>query len=306
MKTEHLHHLCRTRDDYFEAWERERGPGQSIPRERRHPHRLPVRATCVTNGRVQWITVAKLADDSVKLASLLPDDIDTVVAIPRSGMIPASIVACLLHLPLHTIIDGKIVPCGHGHRLRDSKFCPKRIAFIDDTFAGGAAQRKLQEDWLLVEPHIHAVVYSSVDHGPHLYARHLPMPHLLEWNLFNSCYIPSIATDMDGILCHNPPHGQIPLYLPRRQSICAIVTARPVTEMSETVQWLAAHGVEYEQLSMWPHADESHNTAEIAAWKAACVRASGAEWYVESEPGLADLIRSHGLRVLCPRQGYMA
>jgi hypothetical protein len=56
---------------------------------------------------------------------------------------------------------------------------------------------------------------------------------------------------------------------------------------------------------MWPLQEESSDAQAIAAWKANTVRDAGADWYVESEPGLADLIRTHGVRVLCPRQGYL-
>lgn len=30
-KSQHWHHLCQTRENYFDAWERGRGPGQGLP-----------------------------------------------------------------------------------------------------------------------------------------------------------------------------------------------------------------------------------------------------------------------------------
>jgi hypothetical protein len=305
LKTKRWLELCQTKDEYFTAWENERGPGQRMPREERIKRNLPLDVPFIRTGRVEWISTAKLAEDSIKLASMLPTDIDAIVAIPRSGMIPASIIACMLHLPLMTIVDNQIVPCGHGHRLCDPNPQGQRLAFVDDTLAGGSAYRHLVDTGLLKHPDLFAVVYSSVPEGDHIFVRHVPFPHLLEWNLFNSCYLPSIATDMDGVLCHNPPYGTVPLYLPRRQAIKAVITARPAPQRFETMRWLESKCVQYERLYMWPRDTMAEDQRELASWKAAMVRESGAEWYIESEPGLSDLIRSNGVRVLCPRQGYM-
>lgn len=305
MKSHRWWELCRTDEAYFQAWEDGHGPGQHVPLDRRVPKRIPLDVPIITEGRIDFITLAQLGKDSVTLASMLPSDVDAIVAVPRSGMIPASIVACMLHLPLLTIVGGVLTPCGSGCRLPCKGVHPRRLAFIDDTLAGGSAQRRLIEDGLLVGDHVHAVVYSSVEHGPHLYVKHLPFPHLLEWNLFNSGYITSIATDMDGILCQNPPHGDTLLYTPRKQPIKAIITARPTTERLATIKWLDAHGVQYNRLYMWPHKTPATDSSALALWKSKMVRESGSEWYIESEPGLADMIRTHGVRVLCPRQGYL-
>jgi hypothetical protein len=305
IKTKRWWELCRTSQEYFDAWENNSGPGQAGPRESRVKRRPPLDVPYLKAGRVEWITNAKLAEDSVKLASMLPGDVDAIVAVPRSGMIPASIIACMLHLPLLTIVDGKVVTCGSGHRLCDPNQSGQRMAFIDDTLAGGSAYRKLVDTGNLTYPHLFAVVYSSVDNGDHLFVKHVPFPHLLEWNLFNSCYLPSVATDMDGVLCHNPPHGSTPLYLPRKQPIKAVITARQATLRVETLKWLERQSIQYERLYMWPSKSHAEDQLELAAWKASMVREAKAEWYIESEPGLADLIRSHGIRVLCPAQGYM-
>jgi hypothetical protein len=134
----------------------------------------------------------------------------------------------------------------------------------------------------------------------------MDLPHLLEWNLFNSWCCANIGTDMDGILCHNPPRQSESLYLCRRTPVREIITARHEKERAGTVQWLGDHRVRYGKLSMWPWSTESRRDLHrVAAWKARSVRASGLEWYVESEPAMADAIREHGIRVLCPEQGEL-
>jgi hypothetical protein len=47
-----------------------------------------------------WITTRQLIDDTAWLCGHLPGDIDAVVGVARSGLIPAQQIACMRHLPL--------------------------------------------------------------------------------------------------------------------------------------------------------------------------------------------------------------
>src|SRR4051812_30935758 len=51
----------------------------------------------------EWISTARLARDATLLAGLLPLDVAGIVGVPRSGLIPAAIVATYLHLPLYEL-----------------------------------------------------------------------------------------------------------------------------------------------------------------------------------------------------------
>ena len=81
-------------------------------------------------------------DDVRELASRLPADIVAVAGIPRSGMIPASMLAALLHLPLYEVNqEAGLRPSGHGHRLEESSATTGPLLVIDDSVYGGVAMR---------------------------------------------------------------------------------------------------------------------------------------------------------------------
>src|SRR6188768_401638 len=66
----------------------------------------------------QYISLERLACDVRQLVSQLPSDLSGVAGIPRSGMLPASQIALLLHLPLWELCPRRgLRPIGHGQRL---------------------------------------------------------------------------------------------------------------------------------------------------------------------------------------------
>lgn len=108
-------------------------------------------------------------------------------------------------------------------------------------------------------------------------------------------------------ICHNPPHQDRPRYLIRNSAALAIITARMESERAATEKWLAAWGIRYDRLIMWPHAEADRwNLAAMSRWKSEQFFATGAEFYVESEPPLTDAMRKHGIRVLCPALGELS
>jgi len=298
-KSAHWRHLCQTDDALFRLWESGCGPDQA-------GWIGSVSSTIALPAR--WISTAQLVQDSLELASMLPPDITHIAAIPRSGLICGATIACHLHLPLVMVQQGRLVTCGHGSRISadDLPASGSRIAFVDDTQATGMERLRLRAHQLLKPPHVFAVVYAPPNGEVDYCVRRVELPHLLEWNLFNSEYVSKIGTDMDGILCHDPPHQSRSLYLCRRTPVRAIVTARPARERAVTLAWLKTHRVKYEQLRMWPHEPESNrDLSRVATWKTHMVREAGLQWYVESEPTVADAMRQLGVRVLCPSQGEL-
>ena len=239
----------------------------------------------------------------------MPPDVTRIVGVPRSGMIPAAAIASKLHLPLYTIRDWEVIPAGAGFRTGwgTPNGDAGRCVFVDDTLHNGYTFRTLRERRLLRDEHLTAVVYaidpSQVDFHQHV----LPTPHFLEWNLLNTAYVQHLATDFDGIICHNPPHQERPKFLPRHSAVKTIISARPEAEREQAAAWLARYGVRYQALRLWPGTEADRwNIDQVAAWKAQECAWADVEFYIESEPALADAIRGHGLRVLCPAQGYLA
>lgn len=257
---------------------------------------------------VRWITTADLVQGAVELCSQLPLDIGAIIGIPRSGLIPAAVMATYLHLPLYTISpDNEIIPAGGGSRTGYGKLLPTgEYLLVDDTNHNGLTIEYLRQriPWLCDIPL--AVVYAKHPEKVDYYHQELPRPHLMEWNLFNASFISSLATDLDGIICKNPPHSHKPLFLPRNREVGTIITARPESQRAGTEEWCKQHRVKYSRLIMWPGDPQKRDLLSIARWKADMCSVVGAEFYIESEPLLADAIRKHNIRVLCPAQGFLA
>lgn len=268
-------------------------------------------------AKIEYVSTRQLTHDILSLAGRLPPDISGVVGIPRSGLIPASHLACLLHLPLHALAPSGLVDVGHGYRL-GSQRPAGRLCVVDDTIQTGHSIRRAKKLWrklglseaLWVGCYVTPANLSEVD----LAGRELRANHWLEWNWPNSTLSPLLATDFDGVLCRDLPpqtnwgsHAEYaaaiasarPLYLMRRAPVPLVVTARPEAMREATQAWCARHGVQVERLEMWPGGARSQ--AAIAAWKAEIYGRSNLAIYVESDPALAAKIWQHCRRpVLCP------
>ena len=134
----------------------------------------------------------------------------------------------------------------------------------------------------------------------------------MEWNLFNSYYCDDLATDLDGVLCHDMPitaylTEAVPLHLPRKTPVKAIITARCERWRMVTEAWLSRYGVKYEKLIMGPwksEAERDSNLAQIAKYKADAINSLGVSWFTESCQHQAKAIAEYtGLWTICPTNG---
>ena len=63
-KNSHWHRLCQTRPDYFDAWERGRGPGQKRPPEERAARRARIKAAAARQRRlISWLQFFRHPED---------------------------------------------------------------------------------------------------------------------------------------------------------------------------------------------------------------------------------------------------
>lgn len=268
-------------------------------------------------NRFEWVSTAKLVADAVALAALLPADCAGVVGVPRSGMLPGSVIATHLHLPLHELTPAGPRRLNHGSRGGSLHRGPGPLVVVDDTVYGGAAMLRARQV-MRGAAAVFAAVYVRPERADVVdyYARPLRSPHLLEWNFANNgpfaghaanpVYGRGIATDLDGILCHDEasggPHGK-PYLLPRAHAVRLIVTGRGERHRAGTEAWLREHGVRWERLEMLP--DGVPLTVPTAAeHKARHYATSGCGFFIESEPEQAAIIhRLTGKPVICPRAG---
>ena len=79
---------------------------------------------------------------------MLPISVDAVVGVSRSGLLPASIVATHLHLPMYSVSPAKgVLHLGTGLRLagNDPDRRPRHVVVIDDTVCSGNAMNKARQ-----------------------------------------------------------------------------------------------------------------------------------------------------------------
>jgi hypothetical protein len=222
-------------------------------------------------------------------------------------MIPASVIAAHLHLPLYSIDKQRYVTnVGHGQRFKATPD-PARFLFVDDTVASGAAMKRLGEF-----KGVTAAIYVNprAKNKPDLYGAELELPHLLEWNLFNSGYVNRMAFDMDGVICHDMPYSKPlevarPYHLPRRAELPAIITGRLESDRGVTETWLKRFGIHCKRLIMFPgsNADRMKPRA-ISDYKAAEFIKLNLDWFVESCPVQAgEIAERTGAWVICAGNG---
>ena len=271
-----------------------------------------------------FVRTSQLIEDAQALARLVAPDVDGVVAIARSGLLPASIVATALHVPLWSVSPhSPLVSVGHGGRLRGAvEQPPRHLLVLDDTMSSGAALDACMPKVAAAFPDARvsrAAVYArpKVAHKVDVCAALYGGVHYLEWNWTNAGHGQDAGYDFDGVLCRDFTHDECrdmdtyraamaritPLYLPRRKPVALIATARPESTRELTEDWLRRHGVAWHRLEMWP-GPWATPWPEIAAWKADHYGRSGCALFAESDPRQAEEIHRRTRRpVLCPALG---
>lgn len=271
----------------------------------------------------RFLTLDDLRADTLRLLGRLPPTISRVVGIARSGIIPASTLACLLHVPLWSTSPAGLVNLGTTYRLRPREANREHVLLVDDTAHTGNAMRRygpiVRRHWPQASL-TKGVIYttpaarSSVD----VFAVHLPPPHYLQWHLFNSPYA-CAAMDFDGILSEDIAPGDDddgpryrealrtarPKYLVRYCAIPLVVTARldRAKYRQLTLDWLARHGIRVDRLVMgpWKSLAERNRPGEVARFKARVYRESRLRLFIESCPDQArQIARDAHKPVLCP------
>ena len=266
-----------------------------------------------------------LVDDTMKLARKLPADLCAIAGVPRKGMLPATILAERLHLPLLSATEyltnnGQLSrwdPIGEhgpafGHRYPLSAGKGNTILLVDDSVGSEAVSlRTAAQRMRDVGSHtiLTAAVWvpEPIPVGVDFWGETFSQSEFQEPEFLNTFSAEHYATDLDGVLCEDPPDGEtdeearwrkifdsaVPMYLPRFKAVAAIVTSRLEKYRGVTEAWLARWGVKYRQLIMHPAANcrERGSHADIARWKASQVIAVRCNVYIESNPAEAIAIQ---------------
>lgn len=286
---------------------------------------------------MKYVTLSELAASVRRNIHKIPHDIDFVIGIPRSGMIPGSMIAEYLNVPLIDVDSfcAGAQPTG-GRRLgllhREST---SKVLVIDDSVFSGwtmnRTKRKL-EPYMDRYHFIWAAAYlegSGIDtidiwiEDVRRYTNGFTQIILYEWNVFhhNPDTMATCIYDMDGALCLDPPDDRdregyeryirdaVPLFTPTVK-VSAVVTFRIEHYRDITGRWLADHGVLYGELYMFPaQSREERNRSGISPerFKADYYRAHRrARLFVESDDRQArEIYRMTAKPVLCVESNVM-
>lgn len=243
---------------------------------------------------IEFKTYKELIEDSLdfipKIAELKPA---IILGVSRSGLIPATIIAQQLCLPLGVLYEDKLFIEG---RFVDIDFIKGQHVVIDDSCYGGTTVNYLKN---LYPRDIFACIYSNDGSYVDLYYKILPSPRLFEWNIFHHNIMERTMMDMDGVLCLNPPNEDsneyltfiedaTPLRLPKK--INTLITARLQKYTGIIKDWTTRYGIKYDALITSPFLDHKKRRAwarelgGYGVWKGNIYKESKCELFVESDP----------------------
>ena len=202
---------------------------------------------------------------------------DLVVGLPRSGMVPAYMIALFLNVnctDLASFIENRPLKKGRTRHSRKDISLPhdaKKILIVDDSILTG---KSLHQDVLTIPENLRhklvtLAVYSNSSENikarddVDVYFEHVLTPCVFEWNIFHHGMMANTCLDIDGVLCVDPePHvdddgekyrefleNAEPFILPS-EKVHSLVTSRLEKYRPETEKWLEKYDVAYGNLIM--------------------------------------------------------
>ncbi len=243
---------------------------------------------------------------------------DVIVGIPRSGMIPASLLCTHLQKPLS---DVESFAAGRAYERFNIQAHGRRVLLVDDSVNKGRAMgyavaRLKNKATSLIRLGVYGPYQlenpqSVVD----ISLEHCQGPRVFQWNMWKHIRLPRWSFDFDGVFCRDPTNEENddgpkyenflrnvePLFIPER-AIGHIITGRLEKYRNLTEGWLAKHGINYTSIQMMPYQSKAERmeAGGRGGWKASVLKKLDSEFYIESNPKQAGIIaRETGLQVWC-------
>lgn len=275
---------------------------------------------------MNYRSVADMNGDVRSLAEEIPEDIDLVVGIPRSGMLAANMMCLHLNVPLTDVdglCEGRLMQTGRRYDDEagtDDVADLEKVLVLDDSVNSGTqmttTRSRLESREFPFEIEYAAVYispggYKYVDY----WADVVELDRVFEWNLLHHPNLSQCCLDIDGVLCRDPTpeendDGEVyreflrtvkPKVTPSER-IGWLVTCRLEKYREETEAWLDAHDIRYDELVMMdlPSKAARQEHGNHARYKAEVYEQTATKLFVESDPGQATAIAStSGKPVYC-------
>lgn len=258
---------------------------------------------------MQYRTLADLSALVRHSIHQIPHDIDLVVGIPRSGLLPANMIALFLNKKLTDIdsfVEGKVLGAGERQQyIKDSSI--HKVLVVDDSVCTGnamlKAKNKLQSlnqfEFIYCAPIVTSAGKELVD----IYFEIIDDDRIFEWNVFHHGILKSACVDIDGVLNLDPEEDDdgpiyvdflknaVPLFVPTIP-IGTFISCRLEKYREYTEQWLETYGVTYEHLELLPFATKAERVAwgQHGRYKGDYYAKSNSCLFIESSKEQAEII----------------
>lgn len=272
---------------------------------------------------MNFVSYRELVADVRVWSAGLPDDLVAVAGVPRSGILPATLLA--LHRNLHLVTLDDLAQGRSPWRKPLRRGVPARsngrVLVIDDSLSAGRTLRQVRAALGRRSDVLFGAVYYDrrLPELADVVFRRVPPPRCFEWNLFHCDQVRLACLDMDGVICEDWTEQEEdrgeglkrylrhlsearPLHVPTFP-VLAVVTSRLEKYRLETIAWLGQHGVRFGELLMSPHPTAAARRAagDHARRKAGWYdRRPEARLFIESDPRqAAEIARLCRRPVLC-------
>jgi len=226
----------------------------------------------ITSSNLNYKTYKDLSLDIKKNLYKLPKDIDLVVGIPRSGMIPAYMIALMLSkqaCSIREFMSGDYKSVATYRVDVDNDV--KNVIIVDDSINTGHASLDVRN--MVTKAGLdkkYNITYVAIYYKDDNYKKFIdiafervPSPRVFQWNYLNHVFLKEAAFDIDGVLCIDPTKEENddgpkyknfilnarPLFIPKHK-IPYIITSRLEQYRPETEEWLRKNNVQYDHLIM--------------------------------------------------------
>lgn len=261
----------------------------------------------------------------------LAEDIDLIVGVPRSGMLPAMMLALYMNThatSLDMLLLGKVYSCGM-YRMKGSDTSGelnqfKHILIIDDSYCMGRAMEKVHkqiEESVIMQSYKGKISYAAVYVTPGNenkldYSFEVcPLPRLFQWNIFNHSVNSQACFDIDGVVCRDPSPEEnddgkaykefirtVRHRIGTIHQISRFVSSRLEKYRKDTEEWLHRSGYEFNELVLLnlPNKEERIRLGCHGSFKAGVYEKSPETLFYESEQKQAiEIAQRTGKDVFC-------
>ncbi|MEX0771819.1 MAG: phosphoribosyltransferase family protein [Balneolales bacterium] len=276
---------------------------------------------------MNYISFADMGKTIVSNLYKIPQDVDLIVGIPRSGLLAGNLIALSLNIPIidfDGFIDNRKPRHGFSRKTKTQISFPrdaKHVLIVDDTIFSGKSLAQVKdkiERATINQQMTYCTVYAAPNgfEKVDIFFERLFPTTVFEWNIMQCAALKDSCIDIDGVLCMDPLNSENndgpgylnflknarPLSLPSLK-VGYLVTNRLEKYRKETEAWLSKHNIQYKKLHMLdlPDAETRKRHNNYASFKALIYKSyPDSHFFIESNKSQAiGITRLAGKPVLC-------